>query len=198
MVVITIKLNILLTPILILNKSQKDTISNRPWAVQDYYHGENASHQLRRLPNYKCNIAEPRKWFIIKNNNYKIKKFWDIHLPGYRIRTNKEYLDKRSCVDIQGNADINMTAIVSVLDPTLWNIFFDLVFDLELPAGMIGVGFVNIRTNEITVEEKCNKALRECNRWLRDHGIIIVALEKRVAMIRHVSNQTIELKDMMK
>ena len=60
----------------------------------------------------------------------------------------------------------------SILVPLLWNVFYDAVFDIELPDGVSLVGYaddlavVGIPKTDAILQHKINTALADLKQWL--------------------------------
>ncbi|KAL0274344.1 UNVERIFIED_CONTAM: hypothetical protein PYX00_006795 [Menopon gallinae] len=103
-------------------------------------------------------------------------------IPGYIVELISSYLSER--IILHGSGDVAVTAGVpqgSVLGPILWNVLYDYVLRLKLPAGVQAIAYADdlalcavARTPE-EMEVKVNGAIIKILRWMEVNGLALAA-----------------------
>ncbi|VVC33691.1 Reverse transcriptase domain [Cinara cedri] len=112
-------------------------------------------------------------------------------VPRYLVELIRSYLSDRMIVVGERRVFKEVTCGVpqgSVLGPTLWNVFYDSLLDLEMPSGIELVAFADdvavvgvAHTGEL-LAQILNPALDRVARWMRDNGLKLAA-HKTVAVL---------------
>lgn len=104
----------------------------------------------------------------------------DLKLPGYLIDVISKYLYQRTLiVDDEQMALSRGVPQGSILGPTLWNLYYNGVLELDYPVGTEAIGYADdlaiiVRArDEKELRWKTNKALEEINHWMSAHGLTL-------------------------
>lgn len=127
-----------------------------------------------------------------------IESLLRINIPPYLINIICSYFENRSLI-VDTETIISTTCGVpqgSVLGPTLWNIYYDSVFNIDLPLGVEVIGYADdlailIRAQTITgLESRCNQALFQISDWMHVKKLTL-AQQKTEAVLLN-SNKTVK------
>lgn len=162
--------------------------------------GKSTTHAIRAVVN-KIKESEMR-WAVtvaldIKNafNSAPWDKIVDAlerrRIPLYLTNVIREYLGERKIV--LGKSKLDMGAGVpqgSVLGPTLWNILYDGVLDLDLIDGVTSFAYADDLLIVVEAEDrrdlmyKTNETLEVVVAWMREHGLEVAPNKTEAAILR--------------
>lgn len=138
------------------------------------------------------------------------------NVPPYMVRIFMTYFHDRWIFTSNGSSIKTSCGAPqgSVASPTLWNVLYDGVLELELPQGISLVAYaddlavVTVAKTALEIEEKTNHALSCIDNWMKNHGLEL-APEKSEAVLLigrktcspvhiHINGTQIQLSDSVK
>jgi len=113
-------------------------------------------------------------------------------VPRYLLRILRSYMGDRSLITDDQNSIRDVTCGVpqgSVLGPTLWNVLYDGLLDMETPERVQLVGFADdlaliavARTTPL-LESVVNPALQSIEEWMEQHGLELANQKTEAVML---------------
>ena len=178
-------------------KSTIDAISSIVRAIDNAQTGNHYSRKITLLVTLDVkNAFNSARWsdFMEGLRNFQV--------PKYLRRIISSYLSDRKIIfeTAQGTRVRKVTAGAvqgSVLGPDLWNIMYDQVLRLPMPADTFTVGYADdlvlviTAKNEKIAEEKLNQAMHGVNYWMEDHGLKLATAKTEIVLFTRKHIETI-------
>ena len=148
------------------------------------------------------NAFNMARWSIIVE---QLQSRWNVE--GDLVRLVRSYLRDRVLLVGGNRRRMALTCGVpqgSVLGPLLWNVFYDAIFDVEMPDGVTLVGYaddlavVAVDKSGENLRHKVNTALVAVTEWLGDRHLQLATEKTEVVLLsgrRRLRNITVRLKD---